>query len=97
MHSTISVDAELKSDLSQLKADGQSWTDLLEIMAEQFDPESDEATALAAMDGRDRLKAQANNVDPDEYIQDEYGLDPSEFDDGQELNAAITETLQGGV
>jgi hypothetical protein len=45
--------------------------------------------ALAAMDGADRVEANSRGQDPADYIRSEYGLDPSGFDGGDALNAAI--------
>jgi hypothetical protein len=47
--------------------------------------------ALAAMDGDDRVAADQRGLDPAEYIQSEYGLMASEYDDPDALHTDIME------
>lgn len=50
--------------------------------------------ALSAMDGRDRIQAQANGESPSEYVQNEYGLSASQYDASDELHQDIMEAME---
>jgi len=54
------------------------------------DTDADEL-ALSAMDGADRVKAEASNKSPAEYLREEYGIEASEFDDEGALRAEVVE------
>lgn len=53
------------------------------------DPGGPDDVALAAMDGGDRLEAENRGQSPAEYLREEYGVDPTEYDDPRDLNADI--------
>lgn len=52
--------------------------------------------ALSAMDGSDRIEAEARGQSPAEYVQEEYGLHASQFDNGGDLHDEIIAEINGG-
>lgn len=58
------------------------------------DGQADEI-ALGAMDGGDRIQAEANDLSPAEYIQQEYGLQASDYDHADELHDDILAEARG--
>ena len=54
-----------------------------------------DALALQAMDGADRVKANAKNVSPSAYLRAEYDVDPRRYSDVDELHNAILAELEG--
>lgn len=51
--------------------------------------------ALQAMDGADRIEAEAKGLDPAEYISQKYGLNAAEYDAADELHDDILAEIQG--
>lgn len=51
--------------------------------------------ALSAMDGTDRIQAEANGESPAEYVQSEYGLSASQYDAADELHSDIMDAIGG--
>lgn len=51
--------------------------------------------ALQAMDGRDRIQAHADGLDPADYVQDEYGLNAAEYENADALHDDIMASIQG--
>lgn len=47
--------------------------------------------AVKAMDGADRIQARAADQSPSEYLQAEYGVNPAEYDDADNLRADVVE------
>jgi hypothetical protein len=62
---------------------------------DDVDDEADQI-ALQVMDGDDRVESDARGLSPSDYIRDEYGLDPAEFDSVDDLQDAITDQQGGG-
>jgi len=52
--------------------------------------------ALAAMDGKDRIEAEARGQSPSEYVNAEYGLQASSYGNGGELHDEIMNQINGG-
>lgn len=52
--------------------------------------------ALGAMDGGDRIEAEAAGKNPAQYVQDRYGLDASRYDAADDLHDDIIQTMNGG-
>lgn len=88
---SVKVAASTRDQLRALKRGGERWDSLFHKMMAQYDPDAPESVALEAMDGNDRVAAHRSGQDPAEFIQQEYGLDPENFDSGGQLNAAIIE------
>jgi len=60
---------------------------------EDGDADADEV-ALSAMDGTDRIQAEANGESPSEYVQNEYGLNASQYQASDDLHDDIMETME---
>lgn len=58
------------------------------------DERADEV-ALNAMDGGDRIKAEAMGASPAEFVQQEYGLNASQYDSADDLHNDIMAALEG--
>jgi len=54
-----------------------------------------DALALQAMDGEDRVKANAKNVSPAAYLRAEYDVDPRRYNDVDDLHNDILAELEG--
>lgn len=52
--------------------------------------------ALQAMDGSDRIKAEANDMSPSQFVQHQYGVDASQYDQPDELHDDIMAAMNGG-
>ncbi|WP_117595158.1 hypothetical protein [Haloprofundus halophilus] len=55
----------------------------------------EDALALQAMDGADRVKANAKSVSPAAYLRAEYDVDPRRYSDVDELHNDILAELEG--
>lgn len=47
--------------------------------------------AAKALDGHDRVEAQASDLSPAAYLREEYGVDPADYADAGDLRAALEE------
>lgn len=52
--------------------------------------------ALSAMDGSDRIEAEANGQSPAEYVQKKYGVHASQHESADEVRAEIMDAINGG-
>lgn len=77
------------------KGDTTGRTDLAGGSTSGGSADADEV-ALKAMDGRDRIEADAAGLSPSEYVKREYGIHASEYDAADALNADIIEAMNGG-
>lgn len=50
---------------------------------------SADEVALSAMDGTDRVEAEAAGTSPADFVRDQYGVDPSSFSDPGDLHKEI--------
>jgi len=61
----------------------------------QTDADADDV-ALGAMDGGDRIEAEAAGIAPADYVREQYGLDASQYDAADELHADIIQSMNAG-
>jgi hypothetical protein len=59
------------------------------------DSEDADALAMSAMDGKDRIQAEAAGQSPAEYIRDEYGVEAGQHDDADSVRREILDALGG--
>jgi hypothetical protein len=53
--------------------------------------------ALSAMDGADRVHAEASGKSPAQYLQDQYEINASQYDDVDALRADVVDAATGGA
>jgi len=52
--------------------------------------------SLKAMSGEDRVRAAENDDRPEVYLRREFGINPRDYHDPQELRADVNEAASGG-
>jgi len=93
----IPVDKELKEQLSEMKAPTESYTDVIEQLADaagvsledsvEVDAQA-EQMAEEVMTAADTLAADGPSS---EYLRETYDVDPADYDDVEQLRQAIKE------
>ena len=83
------------SDFLQEKNERRERLEADDRPTDDVDDEADQI-ALQVMDGDDRVESDARGLSLSDYIRDEYGLDPAEFDSADDLQDAITDQQGGG-
>lgn len=93
----ISVEKDLKEQLKNIQAPGESYTDVIERLADQAGVSLDggvevdaeaEQMAEEVMTAADTLAADGPSS---EYLRETYDVDPADYDDVEQLRQAVRE------
>jgi len=93
----IPVEKELKEQLNEMKAPTESYTDMIERLADQAGVSLDggvevdaeaEQMAEEVMTAADTLAADGPSS---EYLKQTYDVDPADYDDVEQLREAVRE------